>query len=250
MAEKKIFTRKEFEDLRIESAKQMAADTKLQTDAKDVLVRADHYRWIHQTNWMGEPILNLPQDMFAIQEIIFRTKPKFIIEIGVAWGGSLLFYSTLMEVLGGGQIIGIDTFIPDDLKQRLHSHGKLSQRLNLINGSSVEQDTISKIKSIIGNSREVMVVLDSFHTHEHVMNELRLYSPFVGKEFYLICCDTIVEDIPEQKHRQRPWGPGNNPKTAMRQFMKENGRFETDQNINNKLLMTCNPDGYLKCIKD
>jgi cephalosporin hydroxylase len=250
MAEKKLFTRKEFEDLRIESAKQMAADKQLQADALDVLVRADKHRWIHQTNWMGEPILNLPQDMFAIQDIIFKTRPKFIIECGVAWGGSLLFYATIMEFLGCGQIIGIDTYIPDDLKQRLNGYEKLAKRLTLINASSVEQETVSKVKAIVGDSRELMVVLDSFHTHEHVLKELQLYSPFVGKGFYIICGDTIVEDIPEQTHRERPWGHGNNPKTALLQFMKENDRFEIDENINNKLLLTCNPQGYLRCCKD
>ncbi|OQA00607.1 MAG: Rhamnosyl O-methyltransferase precursor [Planctomycetes bacterium ADurb.Bin401] len=250
MAEKKLFTRQEFEKLRIDSAAQMAADKKLKADALDVLVRADHHRWIHQTNWMGEPILNLPQDMFAIQDIICRTKPKYIIESGVAWGGSLLFYSTIMEAIDGGKIIGIDTYIPDDLRERLNSHGKISQRITLINGSSVEQTTVDKVRAIIGDCREVMVVLDSFHTHEHVLNELRLYSPLVGKGFYLVCGDTIVEDIPEQTHRTRPWGRGNNPKTALWQFLKENDRFETDKETDNKLLLTCNPDGYLKCVKD
>ena len=126
MSDKTLYTREEFENLRIESAAAMASDKKLHKDALNVLVQADHYRWIHQTNWFGEPILNLPQDMFALQEIIFRTRPKFIIELGVAWGGSLLFYSTLMEILGGERIIGVDIFIPDDLKERLASHGKVS----------------------------------------------------------------------------------------------------------------------------
>ncbi len=250
MSDKKLYTREEFEELRNNSARQMAADEKLQADALNVLVKADHYRWIHQTNWFGEPILNLPQDMFALQEIIFNTRPKFIIESGVAWGGSLLFYSTLMEVLGGERIIGIDTYMPDDLRQRLASHGKLSERLTLINGSSTEQDTISQVKAIVGNCREVMVVLDSCHTHEHVLKELRLYSPLIGKNFYLVCGDTVVEDVPKQEHRSRPWGHGNNPKTALLQFLKENNRFEVDQNLKNKLLFTCSADGYLKCCKD
>ncbi|MCD6393574.1 MAG: cephalosporin hydroxylase [Planctomycetes bacterium] len=250
MSDKKLYTREEFEELRNNSAGRMAAYEKLQADALNVLVKADHYRWIHQTNWFGEPILNLPQDMFALQEIIFNTRPKFIIESGVAWGGSLLFYSTLMEVLGGERIIGIDTYIPDDLRRRLASHGKLSERLTLINGSSTEQDTISQVKAIVGNCREVMVMLDSYHTHEHVLKELRLYSPLIGKDFYLVCGDTVVEDVPKQVHRSRPWGHGNNPKTALLQFLEENNRFEVDQNLKNKLLFTCNADGYLRCRKD
>lgn len=250
MSGKKLYSRKEFEILRIESAEAMAADKKLRQDALEVLIQADYYNWIHQTTWFGEPILNLPQDMFVLQEIIFRTKPDFIIELGIAWGGSLLFYSTLMEVLGGERIIGVDIYIPDDLKKRLSSYGRLSERLMMINGSSTEQDTVNKIKSIIGESRKVMIILDSYHTYNHVLKELRMYSPLIGKGYYLICGDTIVEYIPEQKHRSRPWGHGNNPKTALRQFLKENNRFEVDTIIENKLLFTCNPGGYLKCCKD
>ena len=250
MTNKKMYTRLEFEKLRQESAEEMAADQQLRQDALKVLVQADHYRWIHQTNWFGEPILNLPQDLFALQEIIYKTRPKYIIEVGVAWGGSLLFYSTLMEVFGGERIIGVDTYIPDDLRGRLASHGRISERLTLINGSSIEKNTVDQVKSIIGDCREVMIFLDSYHTHDHVLKELRLYSPLIGNGFYLICGDTIIEDIPEQKHRSRLWGPGNNPKTALDQFLKENDMFEVDKMIENKLLFTCNPGGYLVCIKD
>ncbi len=249
MSDKKMYTREEFENLRKESALAMDGDQSIREEALKVLVKADQYRWIHQTTWLGEPILNLPQDMFAIQEIIFRTRPKFIIEVGVAWGGSLLFYSTLMEALGGERIVGVDLYIPEDLKARLLSHGKLSERITLINGSSVEEDTLSRIQSIIGNSRDVMIMLDSYHTHQHVLMELRMYSPLIGIGHYLICGDTILEDIPQQVHRPRPWGPGNNPKTALNAFLKESDRFVVDESIGTKLLFTCNPGGYLRCVR-
>lgn len=244
-----MYTREEFEQLRIKSAKEMAADRQLRQKSLDVLAEADHYRWIHQTTWFGEPCLQLPQDMFALQEIIFRTRPKYIIEVGVAWGGSLLFYSTLMKVLGGERIIAIDIYIPDDLRRRIDAFEMLAGRINWINGSSIETSTLAEVKSLIADSREVMVVLDSNHTHDHVLKELQLYSPLVSKGNYLICGDTVVEQIPEQTHRPRPWGPGNNPKTALDQFLKENDRFEVDQRIENKLLFTCNPGGYLRCVK-
>ncbi|MFC1623841.1 cephalosporin hydroxylase family protein [Candidatus Omnitrophota bacterium] len=250
MSDKKLYTREEFDKLLKRCAKAMAKDQRLSEDALKVLVKADCYQWLHQTNWLGEPILNLPQDMFAVQEIIFKTRPKFIIELGVAWGGSLLFYSTLMDVLGGGCVIGVDTYITDDLRKRLSSYGRLSERLRLIEGSSIEQDIFNKIKSIVGDCRAVMVVLDSYHTHEHVLKELQLYSLLVGKGFYLICGDTIVEQIPKQRHRSRPWGPGNNPKTALTQFLNENDRFKVDKILEQKLLFTCNPGGYLKCCKE
>jgi cephalosporin hydroxylase len=228
----------------------MASDSGLQKDALDVLVRADHYNWIHQTNWFGEPILQLPQDMFALQEIIFDTRPEFIIEAGVAWGGSLIFYSTLMEVLGGRKIIGIDIFIPDDLRERIRALGKISKRIIWLNGSSIEETIVEQVKEIIGNSKRVLVILDSNHTHDHVLKELLLYSPLVGKGYYLVCGDTIIDSMPEQKHRPRDWGRGNNPKTALFQFLQENDRFEVDKLIENKMLLTCNPGGYLKCCKD
>ena len=247
---KKLFTRKEFEKFRIKSAAGMAADKKLQDDAIDLLVRADKHNWIHQATWMGEPLLNLPQDMFAIQEIIFATKPKYIIEVGVAWGGGLLFHSTLLQAWGGEKVIGLDIYMPDDLKERIMSHGEISQNIELINASSIEKSTVKKVKSIIGDCREVLVILDSHHTHEHVIQELNLYSPLVGKDHYIVCGDTIVDLIPEQEHRDRPWGPGNNPMTALKQFLSENDRFAIDKQIENKLLLTCNPSGFIKCVKE
>ena len=245
-----MFTYKEFEELRQKQAERMAADSNLQQKALDVLVAADHYNWIHQANWFGEPCLQLPQDMFALQEIIFRTRPRFIIECGVAWGGSLLFYSTLMQILGGDRVIGIDIYIPADLRGRLNSFNRISEAITLIDGSSITDDTIEKVKSIVGDSREVLVILDSDHTHEHVLKELNAYAPLVGKGHYLVCSDTIVEDIPVQTHRPRPWGPGNNPQTALNEFLKNNEQFVIDTRLDHKLLLTCNPRGYLIRVKD
>ena len=129
---KKIITRKEFQEVLNESAVQMAEDNELQRSARDLLARADKHKWIHQTTWMGEPILNMPQDMFAIQEIIYQTKPDFIIEVGTAWGGGLLFYSSLLEIIGGKKVIGIDIFIPEDLKERISKKLKHSRTTFLL----------------------------------------------------------------------------------------------------------------------
>jgi len=250
MPKKKIYTRKEFGKARLSWAKKMFQDKEFQRQALNVLAKADQYNWIHQTNWLGEPILQLPQDMFALQEIIFKTKPEYIIEIGVAWGGSLLFYSTLMEAIGGKKVIGVDIFLPTDLEKRLTSHGKISQRITLIKGSSVEPTTIKKIKAIAKNSKKTLIILDSHHTHDHVLQELRLYSSLVGKGYYLVCGDTVIENLPPQKHRLRPWGPGNNPHTALMQFLKENKAFKIDKNIRDKLLFSCHANGYLIRHKD
>lgn len=247
--EKKIISKEEFLALNDESAQEMSSDIKLQNNALEVLIDADKHRWIHQTTWFGEPLLNLAQDMFAIQDIVWRTRPDYIIEVGVAWGGGLLFDATLLEMLGGKKVIGVDIFMPDDLCERLSSHGRLSERLELIEGSSTASETIDQIKSIIGGSKNVLVILDSFHTHEHVLNELRAYAPLVGNGQYLICGDTIVEKMPTQDHRTRPWGPGNNPATAVQEFLSETDRFEIDEKIDKRLLFSCHPGGYLKAVK-
>ncbi len=240
-----MYTREEFEKMRVDCAAKMAHDAPLQTDARNFLVAADRHNWIHQTTWFGEPILQLPQDMFALQEIIFRTRPKFIVEVGVAWAGSILFYSTILNALGGGKIIGVDIYIPDDLKERVRKFGPLTKDVELITGSSIDENIFAQVKQIVGVSKDVMVVLDSNHTHEHVLRELQLYSELVGKGHYLICGDTLVEYIPTQTHRPRPWGPGNNPKTALDEFLKSNHDFQNDSALENKLLLTCNPSGFL-----
>lgn len=248
MSGKKIFTRAEFEEQRKIWAQELENDVALQEEALDVYVKADRHNWIHQTNWFGEPALQLPQDMFALQEIIFKTRPNYIIEIGVAWAGSMLFYATLQEVLGGKMVIGVDIFIPDDLKERLATHKTLFKRIKLIEGSSVDDSVVEQIKKIIGNDKKVMVILDSHHTHEHVTNELNIYSKLCSEGQYLVVADTIIDKIPLQTHRPRPWGPGNNPKTALDEFLKSHPDFEIDHEIDRKLLFTCIPSGFLKHI--
>jgi cephalosporin hydroxylase len=243
---KKIISKKEFVRLNSDSARKMFNNQNLQKKAKEVLVEADKYRWIHQSSWMGEPILNLPQDIIALENIIWKTKPKNIIEVGVAWGGGLLLGASLLELYSSGRVIGIDIFIPDDLKKRLLNKGKISKRISLIEGSSIDKTTIKKLKKIINNEKKNLVILDSHHTHDHVLEELKIYKNFVGKGNYIIVGDTIVEDVPVQKHRPRPWGPGNNPKTAMKKFLRTNNRFKIDKSIDEKLLISCHPNGYLK----
>jgi cephalosporin hydroxylase len=246
---KTIIQKDEFLKINEQAAHEMSLDQGLQKKALEVLVEADRHRWIHQNTWMGEPLLNLPQDMFAIQDIIWRTRPEFIIEVGVAWGGGMLFEATLLEMLGGKKVIGIDIFIPPDLRQRLSNHGKLSERLVLIEGSSTAAETLDQVNTLLGGSRKVLVLLDSYHTHEHVLNELRSYAPFIEKGQYLICGDTVVERIPPQLHRTRPWGPGNNPATAVKEFLSATDRFVIDEKIDQRLLLSCHPGGYLQAVK-
>ena len=151
----------------------------------------------------------------------------------------------MLKIFGGKKLIGIDTYLPKSVKKTLNKFKTLKKNIELIEGSSTEIDTVKKIKKIISNSSKVLVILDSHHTHKHVLSELNIYSQFVKKNNYIICGDTIVEFIPKQKHRPREWGPGNNPFTALKEFLKNNNRFVIDKKINNKLLITCHPKGYL-----
>lgn len=249
MSKKEIISREEFERRRGKWANDFDADLELRQRALEVFVQADKHNWIHQTNWLGEPCLQTPEDLITFQEIVFQTRPRFIIEVGVAWAGSLLFHGSMMQLLGGSKVIGIDIFIPDDLKERIYRHD-VSQRIELIDAASTESTTVEKVTALLGDSKEVMVHLDSNHTCNHVLEELHLYSPLVGKGQYLICGDTIIEQIPSQTHRLRPWGPGNNPQTALNIFLKEQNRFEVDRQFDKKRLLVNQPGGFLRCICD
>tara|TARA_X000000950_G_scaffold289382_2_gene412622 strand:- start:15596 stop:16339 length:744 start_codon:yes stop_codon:yes gene_type:complete len=242
----KIISKNKFQSLNKIYSKKMSKDKNFQKKALDLIVRADkNYRWVHQNLWMGEPILNLPQDIMATQEIIYKTKPDYIIETGIAWGGSVLFLASMLKIFGGKKVIGIDTFLPSSVKKAVNKFEFLNKKVELIEGSSTDKKIIEKVKKIIKGSKKILVILDSNHTHSHVLEELNIYSKFVKKNSYIICGDTIVEFIPKQKHRPREWGPGNNPFTALKEFLKNNKRFEIDEEINNKLLLTCHPKGYL-----
>ena len=154
---RKMLTREEFERKRNECAHAMATKTNLQEDAFKIMHEADEFMWLHQSNFLGEPILNTAQDILAAQEIIFNTRPKFIIEAGVAWAGMLLFYSTLMEVLGGEKIIAIDINIPEDLIARINKHERLAERIHWIKGSSSSEEVIHRVQDIVGDCKDVMV---------------------------------------------------------------------------------------------
>lgn len=208
------------------------------------------YKYSYNFTWLGRPIIQFPQDIMAMQEIIWQIKPDLIIETGIAHGGSLIFYASLLELIGGdGQVLGIDSDIREHNRIEIEKH-TVSKRIIMIQGSSVDQDIVKKVYEFARGKNCVLVALDSNHTHEHVLQELRLYSPLVTKDSYLVVFDTAVEDMPEDFFLDRPWGKGNNPKTAVWEFLKTTDRFEIDKKIENKLLITVAPDGYLRCIKD
>ncbi len=200
-------------------------------------------------NWMGLPIIQYPQDIVALQEIIWETKPDLIIETGVARGGSLLLFASLLEMINGnGTVIGIDIDIRKHNRKKIVEH-PLSHRIRLLESSSIEKSTIEAIKRLSEGKKKIMVSLDSNHTHAHVLKELELYSPFVSKGCYCVVFDTVIEEMASGSFPDRPWDKGNNPRTAVEQFLKSNNNFAVDTEIEQKLLITAAPAGYLIRLK-
>ena len=184
-----------------------------------------------------------------MQEIIWNVQPDLIIETGIAHGGSLIFYASMLELLGGkGKVLGIDIDIREHNRREIEKH-PMFKRITMIEGSSVEKSVIEKVRKYAQGKKQVLVCLDSLHTHDHVLRELEAYSPLVTRGSYCVVFDTIVEDLPDEYSANRPWGKGNNPKTAVWKFLEGNDRFVIDKEIVNKLLITGCPEGYLKCVQ-
>lgn len=215
--------------------------------AIEFIVASEVGKYSYNFSWLGRPIIALPQDMIAMQEIIWECKPDLIIETGVAHGGSIIYYSSILEIIGKGEVIGIDIDIRKHNRELIEAH-PMFKRIKLIEGSSISTEVFDQLKSITHNKGKIMVLLDSNHTHSHVLRELEIYSQLVSKGSYLVVFDTIIEDLPEGFVKNRPWGKGNNPKTAVWEFLKKHPEFEIDKEIENKILITVAPDGYLKRI--
>jgi len=247
--EKEIITREEFENRTNLAADKMLEDSGLLDAALKVKVRAGHdYLWVHQTRWMGEPCLQLTTDLLAIGEIINETQPTVIVESGVAWGGTTLFLASMLRNNGGRLVIGIDTFIPEDLQDRIMSKKTVSDLITIVHGSSTSNSVAKKVRNLISKEDKVMVILDSDHTHNHVLLELETYAPIVTSGQYLICGDTAIEFQPPAPLRPREWGKGNNPFTALKEFLasSEGMNFYVDKKVDSKLLVSNNWGGYLK----
>lgn len=202
--------------------------------------------YVYNFTWMGRPIIQAPQDVVGLQEIIWSVKPDLIIETGIAHGGSIIFSASMLELLGGnGKVVGIDIDIRPHNRAEIENH-PMFKRIELIQGSSIDKGIAAQVSEIAAGYERVMVVLDSNHTHEHVLEELELYSPLVSMGSYLVVFDTFVEDMPPGFFADRPWDVGDNPKTAVFEFLEKNKNFEIDNVIENKLLVTSAPSGFLK----
>ena len=228
----------------------LASDEALQRLARDFMRESGKYRYTYNFSWLGRPYIQFPQDMLAIQELIWSIKPRIIVESGIAHGGGLVFEASLLELLGGNrEVIGVDIEIRQHNRAAIEAH-PLARRIHMIEGSSTDSAIAAKVRERIAGRGPVMVILDSNHTHDHVLRELELYSPLVKTGSYLIVMDTTIEFLPDNYFPDRPWGKGNNPMTAVHAFLKQNNRFQIDPDIHAKLLITVAYDGYLKCVRD
>ena len=212
-------------------------------------------------NWLGRPIIQLPQDIVALQELIWRVKPDLIIETGIAHGGSLILSASMLTLLDycdaiergamldpktpRRRVLGLDIDIRAHNRAAIESH-PISNRIDMIEGSSIDPIIIAQVQDIASGYERVLVCLDSNHTHEHVLSELEAYAPLVSPGSYCVVFDTLIEDMPAGVFSDRPWGPGDNPKTAVWEYLKTHPEFEIDKRINHKLLISVAPDGYLK----
>ncbi len=237
--------RAQFERERGDAAERMAADRQLAQAALEVNVAADEHDWSYQWSWLGLPVIQMPPDIVVMQEVIWEMRPQLVIETGIARGGSLVLYASILELIGEGAVLGIDLDIRAHNREAIETH-PLARRIRMVEGSSLDEAVLAEARRAADAVERVMVVLDSDHTHEHVLAELHAYGELVTVGQFLVVADTFVEDIPVQEHRQRPWGPGDNPATALRTWLDEAEGFEPDPFINAKLLLSASPGGYLR----
>ena len=216
------------------------------------LIACHKYEYSYHFTWLGLPIIQYPQDIIAIQEIIWKVKPDLIIETGIARGGSLLLSASILELIGHGTVLGIDVDIREFNKKNIKkSH--LIKRISMIQGSSIDKKVVARVKKFAKGKKRILIFLDSAHTFEHVLEELKSYSSLVKRGSYIVVFDTVAENFPTnwfKKHgTDRSLNKTNNPKTSVHEFLKLNNRFKIDKEFQRKLLITSAPDGFLKCVK-
>ncbi|MFT7484635.1 MAG: cephalosporin hydroxylase [Candidatus Paceibacteria bacterium] len=231
-----------------ESVRQLGQSKEIQALGMDFVAKSSPFKYTYNFRWMGRPIIQFPQDMAAMQEILWDVQPDLIIETGIAHGGSLIYYASLLELIGKGKVLGIDIDIREHNRAAIEEH-PMAKRIEMIQGSSIDEELAAGVIAQAEEAETVLVVLDSNHTHAHVKAELELYANLVSSGSYCVVFDTIVEDMPPGSYPDRPWDIGDNPKTAVHEFLKSNDHFEIDSAIHEKLLITMAPDGYLKRVR-
>ena len=253
-----------FDRERLERIEQFASDNLLNSLAHQWVFESMKKKYLYNFDWMGRPIIQYPQDMVAIQEIIWKVRPTLIIETGVAHGGSLILSASMLALLdyceavesgapvdpsySKRKVVGIDIEIRDHNRVAIECH-PLGSKIEMIEGSSTDHVVVNQVVKIAKDHSSVLVLLDSNHTHEHVLAELDAYANLVSVGSYCVVFDTFVEDMPTGYFADRPWDKGNSPRTAVVEFLKDHSEFVVDESIQNKLLITVAPGGYLKRVK-
>jgi len=249
-----------------ENIQRLAAAPELQPKSMDWMLSAGLTgAYTYNFTWLGRPIIQYPQDMVAMQELIWLVKPDLIIETGIAHGGSLILSASLLAMLdmceamtagvtinpsvSARKVLGIDIDIRPHNREAIEAH-PMASRIQMLQGSSTDPAIMAEVHSIAAAHSCVMVCLDSNHTHEHVLAELQAYAPLTSVGSYCVVFDTLIEDMPLEALVDRPWRPGNSPKTAVWEYLKDHPEFEVDASIPHKLLITVAPDGYLKRISE
>ena len=240
--------RQQFEENKILMSKKLGKDIEAFKKSLDLITDLDKYDYSYLWSWMGVPIIQMPADIIATQEVIWKTKPDIIIETGVARGGSVIFMASLLKLIGKGKVIGVDVDIRNHNRESIEG-SLVSNQIILVEGGSVDKSTIEKVKSFIPKNSKVMVVLDSDHSREHVLAECRAYGDFVTPGCYLVVADTLIGHVTEEnapRKRSKVLFEGNEPLSALRDYMKETEIFEIDEEINGKLVLSSSPGGYVK----
>ena len=228
----------------------LRADAAVQQATREWVAAIAPHNYTYNFTWLGRPVIQFPQDLAALQEIIWETKPDLIIETGIAHGGSLIFHASMLQLLGNqGRVLGIDIDIREHNRAEIEAHA-MFDRIDMIEGSSIDDAIAAQVAEAAANAGRVMVVLDSNHTHAHVLRELELYAPLVTNGCYLIVADTLIEEMPAGSFPDRPWDKGDNPATAAKAFLQTTDRFEVDTAIDAKLQISVAPGGYLKCVSE
>jgi cephalosporin hydroxylase len=239
----------------------ISEDKKLCEAAASFMQASTAPKYSYNFSWQGRPIIQYPQDIAAMQELIWQIKPDLIIETGIAHGGSLIFSASMLALLdmcdaiksssmfdpksSKRKVLGVDIDIRAHNREAIESH-PMGSRIQMIEGSSIAPEVIEQVCSVAKDYQCILVCLDSNHTHEHVLAELQAYAPLTSVGSYCVVFDTVVEDMPKETFSDRPWGPGDNPKTAVWEYLKTHPDFTIDKSIQHKLLITVAPDGYLK----
>jgi len=251
----------EFENEVVSRIEGYAINDELMRAGVNFMAESTKPKYSYNFSWQGRPIIQYPQDIVAMQELIWAIKPDLIIETGIAHGGSLIFSASMLaqldmcEAIETGKtldpkislrkVLGIDIDIRAHNRAAIEAH-PMASRIQMIQGSSIAHEIIEQVHAIAANYSRVLVCLDSNHTHDHALAELEAYAPLTSKDSYCVVFDTIIEDMPADMFPDRPWGPGDNPKTAVWEYLKTHPEFEIDKSIQHKLLITVAPDGYLK----